>query len=291
MPDIKFTLITDTTTDCTLDWFVGNDVKPIKHGLAVDGGEIWDECGTSITPHEVCELIRGGKKMSTLQGRLEEFLELFEQSCKNGLDAMYVGFSSGLSGTYATSCMAAKMMMEKYPESKIICVDTVAATMGQAILSMRALELRDSGAGVTEAAEKLEEEKLSVCHFFTVDDLNHLYRGGRLSKTSALVGTLIGIKPIMNVSDEGKLTPIDKVRGRMTAIRELARLTAEHIRDAGAQTIYITHGDVEDEANQLAEEVRKLVPDAKLDVRQLSPIIVVHSGPGTLAIFCRGVRN
>jgi len=285
-----YTIVTDITCDLPKRYYEENDVAWVKHGLIIEGEEYWDEFGSVITNQAVMAKSREKKAISTLQVQLADFEQHFTKAAENGLDVLYVGFSSGLSGTYSTSCIAADMVREKYPECEIYCVDSLGATMGNGIQTMEAVRLRNAGKSAREAAEILEKKRLQACHFFTVDDLFHLFRGGRLSRTSAAVGSLMGIKPVMYVSDEGKLTPLSKVRGRKASMLELAKLTAQYIADK-TQTIYITHGDVEDEAHELGGYIQELLPEVGINIAQLSPVIAAHSGPGTLALFFWGEKR
>ncbi len=291
MSEYQFVLACDSTCDLPREWYEQKDVRCVPHGIVMDGREYRDDFGVTLPPEAVYAAIRGGAMPSTLQGSLEALTGVFEEACKAGKDVVYVGFSSQLSGTFATACMVANELQEQYPGRRLICFDSRAATMGHGIQVLLAQRLREQGLSADEAAAELEKHCPKACHFFTVDDLNHLYRGGRLSKTSALVGSLMGIKPILYVSDEGKLTPIGKKRGRHQAIEELARLTAEHIENPQDQTVFITHGDCREEAEELARLTAEKVPGAKIEITMLSPIIGIHSGPGTLAIFCWGSRR
>lgn len=292
MADNKFVLLCDSVSDLPQNWYDDESVRIIPHGLVSGGDEYWDDFVSSIPPHEVCRRMRAGESFTTLQGRLEDLLREFESAAASGRDALYTGFSSGLSGTFGTSVMAAQMIMEKYPERKMICVDCRGATMGLGIQAIEARRMRDEGMGIEAVAAEIEKRRSHACHFFTVDDLNHLYRGGRLSKSSALIGTLIGIKPVLYVGEDGKLTPLSKMRGRKASMQELVRLTQEHFEgDPAAQTFYINHGDVEEEANDLAQMLRETFPGVTVKVGQLSPTIVVHAGPGTLALFFWGTKR
>jgi DegV family protein with EDD domain len=287
-----FLIASDIICDLPKEWYAENDAVWLRHGVLLDGVEYWDEFGSEITPHALCEKLRAGQsKVSTLQGRLEDFVAVFTAAAEAGRDVLYVGFSSGLSGTYNTALIAANEVREAHPGCGIYCVDSLGATMGHGIQVLEAARLRAEGLSAAETAERLADKVLTACHFFTVDDLNHLYRGGRLSKTTAFVGSLMGIKPVMYVSDAGKLTPLSKARGRLASMKEMARLTAEYIRNPEGQTIYINHGDVLGEAEELAAMVRAALPGAATVCRRLSPIIVAHSGPGTLAIFFWGEKR
>ncbi len=290
MSNAKFQLICDSTCDIPKNWYKENDVKLVPFAFVMDDKEYWDEVDTTFNSADVYKSIREGKTPTTLQGRMEDLLKTFEQACMDGLDVVYICFSSGLSGTYNTSRIAAGDVMQKYPDRKIYCIDTLAATSGVRLLIELAADLRDSGGTAEQIAEHIEQQKLKVCHFFTVDDLNHLYRGGRLSKTSALMGTMLGIKPLMYVDNDGKLAAFSKVRGRAASIKELAKKAFEHL-DKDFNTIYIAHGDCEDEAKQLEQEFLKLCPEAQVIIHMLTPVIGVHSGPGTLGIFVMGEKR
>ena len=228
---------------------------------------------------------------STVQGNLEKITEYFEESCKAGMDSLYLVFSSKLSGTYATACMVADEMMQKYPGRRVLCVDSRCAAMGHGMLLMLAQKLREQGMTADEAAAELEKRCLQVCHFFTVDDLNHLYRGGRLSKAEAVLGSLIGIKPILYIDDTGKLVPIGKKRGRHQAIEELARLTVEHIKNPDEQTIIIPHGDCPEDAEELRRLLSEKLPGVKIEIYMLGPTIGTHTGPGVLATLFWGDKR
>ncbi len=160
--------------------------------------------------------------------------------------------------------------------------------MGQGLIVMKVVEMQRQGYTMDQVLEQLPRLRDTTCHFFTVDDLNHLYRGGRLSRSSALMGSLMGIKPVMYVTNDGALQPLSKIRGRRQAIEELARLVKEHAEDPQNQTIYIGHADCQEDAEYLAELVREQTQPQAVDVRFLAPVIGAHAGPGTLAIFCAG---
>ncbi len=291
MSDVRFALLADTTCDLPREWYEQHDALFLPHGIVMDGKEYTDDFGATMPPEKVYAFIRDGGMPSTVQGSLEDFTRIFEECCKNGQDVLYVGFSSQLSGTFNTACMVAGEMMEKYPGRQVVCFDSRAATMGHGIQVIEAQRLREQGMTARETAAQLEKKRLGALHFFTVDDLNHLYRGGRLSKATAVVGSMLGIKPIMYVSDDGKLTPLGKKRGRRQAVEELARLLLEYIRDPEKQTIYIAHGDCRGDAEELAQLVREKLPQTPVDIFMLCPVIGVHSGPGTLAIFGWGEKR
>lgn len=286
-----YKIVTDTTADLTESWMAANDVGFLRHGLVIDGKEIKDDFGQTIKPSDYYNRLRGGVMPSTTQVDIPTFTSVYEEQLAQGKDVLYIAFSSNMSGTFNTGNMVANELMEKYPGRQVVGFDTAAASIGQGMIVMEAVKLRDAGMGLEELCEKLEELKRTACHFFTVDDLNHLYRSGRLSKSGALFGTLVGIKPVMYLSTEGKLTPIAKVRGRKPAITEIARLLQERIVNACEQTIYIAHGDCLEDAEYLATLIRRDIKPANVDIRYLTNIIGTHAGPGTLACFGFGDKR
>ena len=205
------------------------------------------------------------------------------------LTLAHIAFSSGLSGTYAAAADAAKELAPKYPNQKIIVIDSRCASAGEGLLVHYALQNREQGMSIEENAKWVKEHIQHLIHWFTVDDLMFLYRGGRLSATSAVVGSLVRIKPIMHVDEEGHLAVVEKVTGRRRSIRILANRVKEHIVNPEGQMIFISHGDCEDEANALADIIKAEIPGiAGVLVTYVGPVIGSHSGPGTLAIFFLG---
>lgn len=287
--DYRFTMMVDATASMPEQWHTEKDVCYLPHATVIDGKENWDNFGKDMPIEAVYTYIRGGGMPSTAQGSQEQIYHFFDESGKKGLDALYVAFSSGLTGTIGTAAAIAAELTEKYPERKFVCFDTLAASCGHGLLAILAQQLREQGASVDETVAVLTERRLKVCHFFTVDDLNHLYRGGRLSKTAALVGTLVGIKPVLYVNDEGRLVPLGKKRGRRAAMEELVRLTREYIRED--KTVYIMHGDCLDEAKQLGALLLAQIPDAQIHYTLIAPTIAVHAGPGTLATVFWGEKR
>ena len=283
-----YQIFTDTTTDLTPQWMEENQVGWLAHGLVIDGKEIKDDFGKTVPPQEFYARVRSGLMPTTTQVDMPTFLNAYEPALQQGLDVLYIGFAANMSGTFGTSQMIAKELMEKYPGRRVLSFDTGAASMGQGIIVMEAVRLQQAGMPLDELMEELEKLKQTACRFFTVDDLNHLYRGGRLSRGSAFFGTLVGIKPVMYLSAEGKLTPLAKVRGRRQAVEELCRLTKEYILDAEDQVIYIAHADCLADAQMLEQMVREQIKPRDVEIRYLTPIIGTHAGPGTLAIFCFG---
>ena len=242
----------------------------------------------SIDIKEFYDKMRAGGVAKTAAVNVETFSRNFEEHLKNGVDVLYLGFSSGLSTTYNSGRIAAEQLKEKYPDRKIITVDTLAASAGYGLLVYLAVQKKNGGATIEEVAAFAEETKLSICHWFTVDDLVYLKRGGRVSATTAFVGNALGIKPVMHVDNEGHLINITKVRGRKTAIAALADKYAELAVDPENGTVFISHGDCLKDVQEL-EKILKERHNASVDViTDVGAVIGSHSGPGTLALFFIG---
>ena len=203
-----------------------------------------------------------------------------------GRDVLYLGFSSGLSGTYEATELLAKQLRGEYPDRKIYTVDTLAASGGQGLLVWHACQHAEAGEGIDVVRDWVEGNKLRLAHWFTVDDLMFLWRGGRVSKTSAWAGTLLNIKPVLHVDDEGHLIPMEKVRGRKKSLTALLN----HMEKTGTQPladqmVFITHGDCLEEAQWLEQQIRERFGVRDIVVNCIDPVIGAHSGPGTMALF------
>lgn len=216
------------------------------------------------------------------------FYEAFEKAVKEGKDVLYLGFSSGLSATYASAKIAADELSTAYPDSKILTVDSLAASAGFGLLLYLTLEEKKKGATIEEAAAFAENTKLKICHWFTVDDLKYLKRGGRVSPAVALVGTVLGIKPVLHVDNDGHLIKKFTVRGRKASIAALADKFAELAENTSGGTVYISHGDCIEEV-KLLEDILKDRFGIKVDiVTYVGPVIGAHAGPGVIALFFVG---
>lgn len=281
----SFTLITDSTIDETADYFEKNNIKCVPLSFTIDERTIEEDCGQTVSFHQFYDLLRQGKLSSTAQAKLDTFLRVFRETLDAGQDLLYIGFSSGLSGTFQAGCMARDELAPLYPNRKIFCVDSLSATGGEYLLVDKAREMRDSGCTAEVTAAAIEQMRLHVIHLVTVDDLAHLHRGGRLSKTSAVVGSLLGIKPLIWVNDEGKLEVCGKVRGRQKAIRYLAERTLREMTDKN-QVVRIGHGDCLEDAQALADLLWR--SGVRSDIRYIGTVIGSHTGPGVLTTFFFG---
>ena len=210
---------------------------------------------------------------------------------KEGKDILCIGFSSGLSGTYNSERIAAEELSEEYPDTKIIVIDSLCASMGQGLLLAKALKKQREGMTLEELAQWLEENKLHICHNVTVDDLNHLYRGGRISKTTAVLGTLVQIKPIIHMNDEGKLIVIGKERGRKKALNTIVDMMGKQMEGYENDLVMVTHGDCLEDAEYVKSQIQKKYGIQDVVINGIGTVIGTHTGPGVVAVFCMGEKR
>ena len=232
------------------------------------------------------KMMRDGKVFRTSLPNLSNTETLFRSLLDAGRDILYLGFSSGLSGTYEATELLAKQLRGEYPDRKIYTVDTLAASGGQGLLVWHACQHAEASEGIDAVRDWVEGNKLRLAHWFTVDDLMFLWRGGRVSKTSAWAGTLLNIKPVLHVDDEGHLIPMEKVRGRKKSLTALLN----HMEKTGTQPladqmVFITHGDCLEEAQWLEQQIRERFGVRNIVVNWIDPVIGAHSGQGTMALF------
>lgn len=234
---------------------------------------------------EFYQKMRDGGVAKTSAVNVDSFLEAFEAHLGEGRDILYLGFSGGLSTTSNSARVAAGELAEKYPERKVLVVDTLCASAGQGLLVKLAVDKKNSGATIEEAAKFAEDIRPKIAHWFTVDDLVYLKRGGRVSPTVAFVGNTLGIKPILHVDDEGHLTSVTKARGRKKSIAALVDMYGEMVDSSENYPIYISHSDSYDDAKAIADGIEQKF-GAKVElITDVGPVIGAHSGPGTLALF------
>ena len=282
----SFVIFTDSSCDISYEtvkeW--GSDYSHLTFRFNDSNTEY---TGATMDTKEFYEKMRQGGIAKTSAINPDGFIARFEEYLKDGTDVLYLGFSSGLSTTYRSGVLAANFLSEKYPERKILCVDTLCASAGQGLLLKMAIDKKESGATIEETRDYVESIKMNIVHWFTVDDLVYLKRGGRVSATTAFVGNMLGIKPVMHVDNEGHLVNVAKVRGRKMAILELAKKYGElHLDDEGY--VYISHGDCLADAEFLAKTIEEKYGRKTEIITFVGPVIGAHSGPGTLALFFVG---
>lgn len=241
-----------------------------------------------IEPAKFYGYLRDKRPVKTSAANMEGFVNAFEKIVSEGKDILYIGFSTGLSATYVAGKNAAEEVMEKHPECKILTVDSLCAALGQGLLVKYAVDKKNTGATLEELAAYVEGLKLNLAHWFTVEDLFFLKRGGRVSAATAVMGTVLQIKPVMHVDNDGKLINMAKARGRDASIKALLAKMKETAIDPEKQTVYICHGDCYDDAKKLADMVTAEFGITDILIDYVGPVIGAHSGPGTLALFFIG---
>ena len=283
-----FKIITDSTADLSKEYLQANDISCVNLSYIVDG-ETYGR-GKELPCHDFYELMRKGNMPTTSQVNPDEAKEELLKLVDEHKEILCLSFSSGLSGTYNSMRLAAEEVMSEHPECKIIVIDTLCASLGEGLLVYKAVQLRDDGKNIDEVAEWVETHKLNLVHMFTVDDLFNLYRGGRVSKTTAIVGTVAGIKPVLHVDDEGHLVAVGKVRGRKKALQALVNHMEEKMGSYAGQNdiIFISHGDDQEAAEYVRDLIKERFGIESFVVDYVGPTIGSHAGPGVVALFFLG---
>ncbi|MBQ7796080.1 MAG: DegV family protein [Lachnospiraceae bacterium] len=287
--DYKYQIFTDATSDLSdelLDGLPHLEVIPMT--LEIGGREYIYGLQGDISVEEFYRLQRAGNFASTSQINPSVFTDYFEPYLKQGKDVLYLCFSSGLSGTLQSAQISMKELREKYPERIIICVDTLCASVGEALLVREALKRQSEGMGISELFRWVANHRLQVCHWFTVDTFDHLKHGGRVSAVSAAVGTVLQIKPLIHVDESGALKVVEKPRGRKKAISsQLARME-QGWQPEISKSVVVGHGDSPEAAGMLMGEIALKFPEAEIYTADIGPIIGAHTGPGMLALIYMG---
>ncbi|MEG2074302.1 MAG: DegV family protein [Angelakisella sp.] len=281
----NYIITTDNTTDLPSDFYTRHRLPCIHIDYTID--DICYDGGVSdLSPTEFYNRIRGGAMPITQQANPEKCREFFESFLRDGLDILHIAFSSGLSGTYQSNTIAADELREKYPQRKLIVIDSLCASMGEGLLVSEALKRQQSGMPIDELAAWVTESRLHIVHDVVADDLFHLQRGGRVSKTAAVVGTALGIKPLIHLDDNGKLIPFGKMRGKKAAIAAMVdRLIARIDRSGNYSMVFISHADCLEDAEELEALVRQKAKIDNLMISYIGPTIGAHTGVGTVALF------
>lgn len=290
MAEYSYIILTDSASDLKAETAAELELEVLPLSLHI-GGAVYRnyldgrELDTVDFYHQLRE---GGILPTTSAINAAEWAAAMEPHLKNGQDILVLAFSSGLSATYQSAQIAAEDLLAQYPDRKIKVIDTLCASLGQGLLVYLAAKRRQAGASFEETIQFVLDTRPHLCHWFTVDDLGHLRRGGRISGATALLGTLLGIKPILHVDDEGHLIPMGKVRGRRAAIAALVEHMTESGIDLAQQEIFISHGDCLADAQELASQIQARFPVQNIYINFVGPVIGAHSGPGTLALFFLG---
>lgn len=286
---MSYQIITDSCCDFPTEYYEKLNLTMVP--LSVDfRGQVFDDKNDDSLK-TIYAGLRAGEAARTAAVNPERWASVMEPVLSRGEDVLVIVFSSGLSTTYQSAVIAAEELKEKYPERTIYVVDTLAASMGQGLLTWYACKKRDQGASLEEVHTWLEENKLHLCHWFTVDDLMYLKRGGRISAATAVVGTMLQIKPVLHMDDEGHLINMAKARGRKASLEALAKKAGELGAGYDNSTVFISHGDCIDDANYLANLMKERYGAKDVVISYVGSVIGSHSGPGTVALFFLGTHR
>lgn len=284
-----YVIVTDSTTDLPAEIIEKFGITVIPLMYNIDGKEYYNYPDARQQDiGDFYRLMREGKMSGTAQINVSAYLDVLEPILKRGRDVLNIAFSSALSGTYNSSKLAVEELSEKYPDRRIYTVDSLSASMGEGLLVYNAALEKEKGMTIEELRNWVIDNRLRLCHWFTVDDLNHLKRGGRVSATAALIGTMLGIKPVLHVDDLGRLIPTGKVRGRRQSLDELVHKMEETCENPQEQIIMISHGDSLEDAKIVERQVREKLKVKDVIMNYIGPVIGAHSGPGTIALFFLG---
>jgi len=282
----SYKIITDSCCDLSVDKLKELDVATVSLSFLFRGSPRRDAVTDEIK--EIYDAMRNGESAATSAANPEDWSKVIEPVLTAGQDALVITFSSGLSTTYQSAVIAANDLLEKYPERKINVVDSLCASLGQGLLVWYACDKRDEGLSLDELTQWVENNKLSLCQWFTVDDLYFLKRGGRINAATALVGTMLKIKPVLHVDENGKLISVAKSRGRKASIDALVEKMAQLSIAGKNDRITICHGDCLEDAEYLASQVKEKLGAKEVYIGYTGAVIGSHSGPGTLALFFLG---
>lgn len=284
-----YVITVNSTVDLPKEWLEERKVPVIPLKYTIDN-ETYTEM-EGLSSKEFFEKLRDGKMATTSQINPEEARAQLEPFLKEGKDVLHLGFSSGLSGTYNSMRIAGEELKEECPEAKIIIIDTLCACLGEGLLLYKALQLKEAGKTIEETAKWVEENKLHICHNVTVDDLFHLHRGGRISKASAVLGSVVQIKPIIHMDENGKLQVIGKERGSKKSLNKIVDMAVEQIKGWDNDIAMITHGDCQEDAEYVAKLVRERLGIENILINNIGTVIGSHTGPGVVAVFVMGNKR
>lgn len=281
-----YVIITDSSCDLPAEIAQELGIVAVPLAVLMDGKEYLNYLdGRDIPIKKFYDMIREGKSATTSAVNIASFREAMREIIEQGKDVLYIGFSSGLSGTVGAGTSAARELSEEYPDSKIYAVDTLGASLGQGMIIYYAAKKKQQGASIEEVRDFVEQRKLNMAHWFTVDDLNYLKRGGRISPATAAIGTMLNIKPVMHMDNEGHLVAVGKVRGRKASLKELVNSMVESMLPDENPTVFISHGDCLEDAEYAASLIREKTGIDDIIIGYVGPVIGAHTGPGVVSLF------
>ncbi len=278
--------------DLPADFLKERNLPVLLYQFFIDGEEYYDDQGLSISTHDFYDKMRAGSVATTSMVNTERYTEFFTPFLEDGKDILHIEFSSGLSGSYNNALLTVSQLNEKYPDRTIQIVDSLSAARGYGCYMHHILDKRDSGASMEELREYAEALKWKITHWFAVDSLEYLRRGGRVSRASAFLGTMLNIKPVLAFNNEGKIIPIEKIRGRKKSLLDMIDKMAKDIDHPDGQIIYIGHGDAYEDAVWVSDLIKERFPTiAGTNIHYIGPVIGAHSGPSTIAIHYIGKQR
>lgn len=284
-----YKLFTDVMGDLPLDYVNAHGLEVIPLSVLIDGEDYTLAADPTapgcIEPGLFYQRLREGAGAKSAQASAEKIVSMMRPYLEKGQDVLYLAFSSGLSGTCESGMVARDILREEFPERRVIVVDTLCASLGEGLMVYLAVEKMEAGVPIEEVAAFVEETKLKIHHWFTVDDLNFLRRGGRVSGAAAFLGTMLSIKPVLNVDDAGHLIPKEKQQGRKRALKALVDHMKDNCQDPTKHPVMISHGDALEDARYVEKLIRERWGVGAAIINYVNPVIGCHSGPGTIALF------
>ena len=285
----KFAITTDMAADMPEGFFAENGVDVVPMPFSVGATDYYHH---ELPSHPECyDMLRGGETATTSQTSSYDAIKIFEKYLEQGMDVLHISFSSGMSGGYAALAASASELERRFRGRKVRVLDSLSGCGGQGLMVRDALRMREEGKTVDEVFSTLENARMNYHHFFIVEDLNTLYRGGRLSRLEAAVGTLLGIKPLLELNHSGKIMPLLKVMGKKKAIAALAEQVGKYYRPAADDVILVEHGDDMKGAQTLAGKILEVFPEVKIEYAFVNYLVGAHAGPGALAVFFKGAER
>ena len=286
-----FIIMTDSCCDLPKEYIQANNIPFAMLPFSYNGGEFLDDLGQTISQKQFFDDLRAGALPKTSQANSQSFYNIFKAAAESNKDIVYIGVSSGLSGTYNSANNGKIATLEEFPSVRIYVIDVLTASLGQGLMVMKAVEMKKAGHSAQEIVTEIENSVQNLNTYITVQDLNFLKRGGRISNVAATLGLVMHIKPILTISHEGKVLPLLKIRGRKKSLTKLAELLKEKITNPETQTIAICHADCYEEALSLKEEILAMVKVKDVIIHYIGPVVGSFSGPGAMAVFFVGEQR
>ena len=283
-----FVIMTDSCCDLPKEYVYENNIPFAKLPFSYNGNEFLDDLGQTVSQKQFFDDLRAGALANTSQANSESFYNIFKSAAEQNKDVVYVGVSSGLSGTYNSANIGKVTTLEEFPNTRIYLIDVLTASLGQGLMVMKAVEMKKNGSSAQEIVTEIQNTIQNLNTYITVDDLNFLKRGGRISNVAATLGIVLHIKPIITINHEGKVMPILKIRGRKKSLTKIAELVRDKIRNPETQTIAICHGDCIEDAERLKAEILQIVKVKEVMIHFIGPVVGRFSGPGGMGVFFVG---